>query len=179
MSIFVGSIAIMGAGRGGSALLSFLSSDTDITIVGIADNNSAAPGLEMAKRLNIFTTSDFRKLLDKSPDININVTGREDLLQEFLKYKSPSTKIIDGESATLIWDLIEKRRQANEEVKLLLDETRELYRIGIALTSSDGLDKVLDTLLREALSTLKAPAGSLALYDEDTGCLTLMSSLGF
>src|SRR5208283_3174538 len=149
MSIFVGSIAIMGAGRGGSALLSFLSSDTDITIVGIADNNSAAPGLEMAKRLNIFTTSNFRELLDKSPDIVINVTGREDLLQEFLKYKSPSTKIIDGESARLIWDLVEKRRQANEEVKLLLGETRELYRIGVALTSSDRLDGVLDTLLKE------------------------------
>ncbi|MBF0506412.1 MAG: response regulator [Nitrospirae bacterium] len=179
MSIFVGSIAIIGAGRGGSALLSILSSDSDITIIGIADNNPSAPGLEMAKRLNIFTTSDFRELLVKSPDIVINVTGREDLIQEFFKYKSPSTKIIDGESARLIWDLVEKRRVAKEEVKLLLDETRELYRIGVALTSSDRLEAVLDTLLTEALRTLKAPSGSLALYDEDTGYLTLMASVGF
>ncbi len=179
MSYFAGSIAIMGAGRGGSSLLSFLSSDSDINIIGIADNNPAAPGLQLAKRLKIFTTADFRELLAKAPDIIINVTGREDLLQEFLKYKSPSTKIIDGESARLIWDLVEKRRQANEEVKLLLDETRELYRIGVALTSSDKLESVLDTLLTEALRTLKAPAGSLALYDENTGCLSLMATMGF
>jgi FlaA1/EpsC-like NDP-sugar epimerase len=147
MSMFVGSIAIIGAGRGGSALLSILSSDSDITIIGIADNNPSAPGLEMAKRLHIFTTSDFRELLVKSPDIVINVTGREDILHEFFKYKSPSTKIIDGESAKLIWDLVEKRRQAKAEVKLLLEETRELYRIGVALTSSDKLEAVLDTLI--------------------------------
>ncbi|MBF0558138.1 MAG: response regulator [Nitrospirae bacterium] len=179
MSIFTGTIAIVGAGKGGSALLSILASDTDISIIGIADNNPMAPGLQTANQLNIFTTSDFRELLAKSPDIVINVTGRDDLDAEFLKYKSPETRIIDGKSARLIWDLVDKRRQARDEVKLLLEETRELYRIGVALTSSEKLDAVLETLLLEALRTLRAPAGSIALYDESTGYLNLAASMGF
>lgn len=48
-------IVIIGAGRGGSLLLPMFHRGGDIEIVGIADTNPEAPGLEIAKRFNIPT----------------------------------------------------------------------------------------------------------------------------
>ena len=38
---------------------------------------------------------------------------------------------------------------------------------------------MLDTLLAEALSTIKAPAGSIALYDRESDSLTIKALRGF
>lgn len=179
---FMGSIAIIGAGSGGSSLLSVLLQDPDIKISGIADINPDAPGLKLAEQFNIPITTDYKKLLTARPDIIINVTGDDSAasaIQRLLKRRKLHAEVIDGNSAKLIWDLLEKRRQAREEVKILLNETKDLYRIGVALTSADKLEEVLDTLLLESLRTLNMPAGSIALYDEETDTLTITATLGF
>ncbi len=179
---FMGSIAIIGAGKGGSALLSVLLKEPNINVVGIADVNPNAPGLDIAKQFNIPITNNFKELAAKKPDIIINVTGNSSITAEILKIlkrKSPGTEVIDGQSAKFIWDLLEKRRQSKEEIKALLNETKDLYRIGIALTSADKLEEVLDTLMLEALRTVNAPAGSIALYDEKSDTLTLKAAHGF
>ncbi|WP_333655599.1 response regulator [Dissulfurispira sp.] len=179
---FMGSIAVIGAGKGGSALLSVLLKEPNINVVGIADINPNAPGLDIAKQFNIPITNNFKELAAKKPDIIINVTGDSSITAEILKIlkrKSPGTEVIDGQSAKLIWDLLEKRRQSKEETKALLNETKDLYRIGVALTSADKLEEALDTLMLEALRTVNAPAGSIALYDEKSDALTLKAAHGF
>lgn len=179
---FMGSIALIGAGKGGSAILSVLLKEPNVNIVGIAELNPDAPGLDIARQSNIPITNDFRELADKKPDIIINVTGIKNItteIQKILKRKSPATEVIDGQSAKLIWDLLEKRRQSREELKALLNETKDLYRIGVALTSADKLEEVLNTLLLEALRAVNAPAGSIALYDEESDTLTLKVVYGF
>lgn len=173
------SIALIGLGKGGSAILPILLEEKNIHIIGIADINPDALGLKIAKEANVPITTDFMELLDKSPDIVINVTGKETVTSKLLKHKSPRTEVIDGKSAKFVWDLLEKQRQAEAEVKDLLKETKELYRIGIALTSAKKLEEVLNTLLIEACHTLNAPAGSIALYDEDSDFLTLKALHGF
>lgn len=178
----MGSIALIGAGKGGSALLSVLLKEPNIKVVGIADINPDAPGIAIAKQFNIPVTTNFKELANKKTDIIINVTGNSTITSEILKIlkrKSPNTEVIDGKSAKLVWDMLEKRRQAKEEVKALLNETKELYRIGVALTSAEKLEEVLETLLLEALRTVVAPAGSIALYDKNTDTLTLKASHGF
>lgn len=178
----MGSIALIGAGKGGSALLSVLLGEPNINVVGVADINPHAPGFKIASQFNIPTATDFKEILKKNPDIVINVTGDNTLtsrISRLLKRRSPDSEVIGGKSAKLVWDLLEKRRQAKEEVKALLNETKELYRIGVALTSADKLKEVLDTLLVEALRTINAPAGSIALYDEKSESLTLTAIHGF
>ena len=44
-------VVIVGAGKGGRALLEMFAGDPTVTILGIADLNSWAPGLELARRL--------------------------------------------------------------------------------------------------------------------------------
>ncbi len=179
MKSFTGNIAVVGAGRGGSMLLSVLLKEKDIRIVGVADINPDAQGVRIVREHNIPFTPKFEELLHEKTDIIINATGDSTVTKELLEKKLPDTEVIDGNSAKLLCDLLEKRRQSQEEVKTLLNETKELYRIGVSLTSADSLEEGLDTLLTEALRTLNAPAGSIALYNEKDDSLNIKALKGF
>jgi len=176
------SVAIIGADSRGSSLLSVLLQYPDIKISGIADINPDAPGIKLAKQFNIPVTTDYKKLLTAKPDIIINVTGDDSAasaIQRLLKRRKLHAEVIDGNSAKFIRDLLGKECQAKEKVKALLNETKELYRIGIALTSADKLEEVLHTILMETLRILNIPAGSIALYNEENETLTLKAIHGF
>src|SRR2546425_775322 len=56
-------VAIIGAGAGGSALLTVLAPDPLVRIVGVAEVDPKAPGLRLAKRYGIPVTRNFRDLL--------------------------------------------------------------------------------------------------------------------
>lgn len=171
--------AVIGAGRGGSAFLPFLVKEPGIDLIGVSDINPDAPAFDIAIKHNIPVTNDFRDLLNKNPEIVINITGDDNVQSELLRYKSQGTEIIDGKSAKLVWGLLKKHQEARDEVKTLLNATKELYRIGISLLSADKLEDALNTLLTEACQTIGAPAGSIALYDEKNSLLTLKASHGF
>ena len=69
-------VVIVGAGKGGRALLEMIVGDPTVSIVGVADANAWAPGLELARRLNIPVATDFRPLVqDPRVDLIIDVTG--------------------------------------------------------------------------------------------------------
>ena len=57
-------VAIIGAGKGGRALLEMFAGDPTVTIPGVADVNPWAPGLELARRLNIPVATDLRGLIE-------------------------------------------------------------------------------------------------------------------
>ncbi|MBF0558578.1 MAG: response regulator [Nitrospirae bacterium] len=172
-------IVVVGAGENGHALLSVLVKGCDAEIVGVVDTNSDAPGLALAKEYGIPVGRDFRDFLAKKPDIVINATSDDAVAAEIKKLAAPDTEIIGASCCKLFGEALGKRLKAQERAMLHLEETRELYRIGVALTSAESLEEILDTLLVEATRTLKAPAGSVALYDDSTGCLSLKASLGF
>ena len=66
-------VAIVGAGKGGSNLLRMLTGMTrGVAVVGVADRNTLAPGIELARRLGIETTHDFTELV-RRPDVDIIV----------------------------------------------------------------------------------------------------------
>ena len=56
-------VAILGAGRGGRALLDLLHQFPSIEIVGIADRDPAAPGLQRARELRIPVTTNVPDLI--------------------------------------------------------------------------------------------------------------------
>ncbi len=68
--------AIVGAGRGGTALLDVLHQIGTIEIVGITDKDPSAPGLQRAQEINV-TIYDRVADLIKSPGLNLvmDVTG--------------------------------------------------------------------------------------------------------
>src|SRR6266498_5925097 len=69
-------VAIIGAGSGGSALLTILAPDPLVRIVGVAEINPKAPGLRLARRYGIPVMRNFRDLLSSEEvDLIIDVTG--------------------------------------------------------------------------------------------------------
>lgn len=174
-----GRIVVIGAGENSQALLSVLLKECDAEIVGVADSDPDAPGLALAMEYGIPVSRDFRELLAKKPDIVINATADQVVADEIKKVTAAGTEVIGARCSKLLGEVLGRRLEAQEKTRINLEETRELYRIGVALTSAESLEEILDTLLVEATRTLRAPAGSAALYDDATGCLSLKASLGF
>jgi len=69
-------VAILGAGRGGHALLDLLYHIPSIEIVGIADHDPAAPGLQRARELRIPVTTNVPDLIgNHGVSLILDVTG--------------------------------------------------------------------------------------------------------
>jgi transcriptional regulator with PAS, ATPase and Fis domain len=108
-------VAIIGAGKGGRALLEMFSGDPTVSILGIADVNPWAPGLELARRLNIPVTTDLQHVIDDPRlDLIIDVTGNPEVPREIHRLKPPHTEVMGGASARFMWDLLAERKRSGE-----------------------------------------------------------------
>jgi transcriptional regulator with GAF, ATPase, and Fis domain len=108
-------VVIIGAGKGGRALLEMFTGDPTVSILGIADVNPWAPGLELARRLNIPVTTDLRELIaDPRLDLIIDVTGNPEIQRELHQLKPPHTEVMGGASAKFMWDLLAERKRSEE-----------------------------------------------------------------
>jgi len=133
-------VAIIGAGRGGKALIEIFATDPLVKVVCVAEVQRNAPGVELARRLGIPVTRDYRRLLDlERVDLIIDVSGNAkvwELLQDFHRM---GVTIIGGASAKFMWELIEARIRATAEIEKTLNKYQSLYRLyvketGVAVT---------------------------------------------
>ena len=172
-------LAIVGAGKGGKALVDLLYDDPTARIVGITDINPKAPGLVLAKRLRIPHTTGLRKLLKSEPiDIVIDVTDNPAVRKEIGQIL-PLTEVIGGHSAMFMWKIIEARIKSHATVENLLFEYQNLYNFSLKLTASDNLQKLYGTIVEYAINLTNTPAGSLIIFDEKRGEMLLASIRGF
>lgn len=101
-------IGIIGAGRGGEALVRALSAMPEVFLVaGICDINTHAPGMQTAAMLGVPTYADVRSLLRHAEvDWLFNVSGTT-LEQRLLVGSSlGDVKVFDGNVADLVWRII-------------------------------------------------------------------------
>ncbi|HWG97236.1 MAG TPA: HAMP domain-containing sensor histidine kinase [Nitrospira sp.] len=101
-------VAIVGAGRGGTALLDVLHQIGTIEIVGITDRDPAASGLQRARELNVPIYERVADLI-KNHRISLvmDVTGdpaMEPMLREQL---SAEADIVSGQASRLLWTLVQ------------------------------------------------------------------------
>jgi two-component system sensor histidine kinase DegS len=123
-------VAIIGAGAGGSALLTVLAPDPLVRIVGVAEINPRAPGLRLAKRYGIPVTRNFRDLLgSEEVDLIIDVTGSPEVERALHELDRVGVAVIRGTSAKFMWQLIEERVLANAEIKRHLKKFQELSKL--------------------------------------------------
>src|SRR5207244_3624183 len=86
-------VVIVGAGKGGRALLEMFAGDPSVSILGVADVNPWAPGIELARRIDVPIATDFRDLVgDPRADLIIDVTGSAEVQQTIQELKAPSTE---------------------------------------------------------------------------------------
>lgn len=171
---------IVGGGQGCFALLSVLSNDKNISVVGICDINENAPGVLLAKEIGIPTTKDFKDFLQKNEvDFIIDVTGNPEVSQTLNCIKNPKVEILGGHSARLILELVKEKEERKGETEESLTEQEALNRIGLMLISAKSIDVVFQRIVQCAINLTKSKAGSLALYDEKTNEFKMEVAIGF
>jgi len=104
--------------------------DPLVTIVGIAEINPKAIGLELARRLGIPVTREYQELLAmERVDLIIDVTGNPEVEKTLQEFYRMGVTIIGGPSAKFMWQLIDARIRAAAEIEKTLNKYQALYRL--------------------------------------------------
>jgi len=120
-------VVILGAGKGGTALLELFTRSPDVQVVGIADSNPEAPGLHLARNLGIHATTDLLALLPaERADLIVAVTGDPAMQSTLIQHKPPHAEILGGMAALLIWKLAQHEQDLRDQ----LIQSEKLASIG-------------------------------------------------
>lgn len=152
-------ILIVGAGKGGVAFLQMLKKDRAVDILGVVDINPEAPGIKLARHLDIPTSTNLKEFLNNdSLDEIIDVTGNDGVFQTLLKEKPEKASLIGGPSAKMIWLLLEERRRHEEEKeKALYDLSERIKELNCLYGLSEiveAKDKDLESILQETVEIM-------------------------
>ena len=114
-------VAIVGAGRGGHALLDLLHKIPSIEIVGIADRNPAALGLQRAHELLIPVITDVLDLIhNHGASLIMDVTNDPEMETYLHAHRPPTADILSGSSSRFLWELVQ--HESKLEAELLQSE---------------------------------------------------------
>jgi transcriptional regulator with PAS, ATPase and Fis domain len=134
-------VVIIGAGRGGTALIDILHKDPQVTIVGIADINPNAPALDIARRLNIQTATDYRKLLTSEVDLIIDVTGTP-IVHEELDADPRRIEVMGRLSAMFMWQLVQERIKSTAMTEVI----RAKYSLENFIWKNEKMQEIFNLL---------------------------------
>ncbi|MFQ5588337.1 MAG: sigma 54-interacting transcriptional regulator [Nitrospiria bacterium] len=134
-------VAIIGAGKGGTALIEILHKDPLVEIVGIADPYPKAPGLDLARRHKIRTVSDYQSLLQSPVDLIIDVTGNN-AVREALEKDVSGIEVIGGLAAKFMWQLIEERIKS----KVMRETIRARYSFENMIGKNEKMQVIYDLI---------------------------------
>ncbi|MEK7235847.1 MAG: ATP-binding protein [Nitrospirota bacterium] len=110
-------VAILGAGHGGRALLDLLHQIPSIKIVGIADRDPEAPGLQRARELRIPVATDVPDLISNhGVSLIMDVTGDPAMETYLHAHKPPTADILSGSASRLLWELIQHESKLEAEL---------------------------------------------------------------
>jgi PAS domain S-box-containing protein len=127
-------VMIVGAGKGGTAIIKILKETAVLDVRVVVDINPNAPGLKVAKENGIITDQDWRPYLTDDIDIIIEVTGNEEVFKDLRDHRSKNTVLIPGSVAFLISKLIEEKEE------LIFKLKNETYKHDMIFNSAgDGM----------------------------------------
>jgi len=108
---------ILGAGRGGSAILEMLLDEDLVEIVAMVDSDVDAPGLALARRHGITVFHDAEQALRaSSPCVAFNMTGNE-MLESVSTEVLGAGGVIGGLEASLIWRMVTNLKKTKLELQ--------------------------------------------------------------
>ncbi len=112
-------ILVIGAGRGGTAMLELFIADPLVEIAGIIDANSQAPAMVLAAKHGIPSFTNLAEAIEASrPCIAFNLTG-DDSVTTYTESQLGSSNVIGGFQARFIWNVLTRLKQTNEVIRYL------------------------------------------------------------
>jgi len=140
-------VGIIGAGRGGSALLETLIQMDNIKIEGIADINSSAPGIEMAKNEGIKCFKTAQELLTSCTlDVVFEVTGNRNFVKDLRRKLPDETVLVEAPAVNIMLSIIRDRKELLEikEIKEQLSIILNTAQEGIQMVDKNGIIKYVN-----------------------------------
>jgi len=120
-------VIILGAGKGGTALIDLLARGAGVQVVGVADNNPRAAGLRLARRLSIPTAGTVAELMAKDgAHLIVDVTGDAAMPAQLAAAHGPDVEIMSSGAARLLWTLV----QEEQELRAQLMQADKLATLG-------------------------------------------------
>ncbi|BBI98371.1 hypothetical protein FGKAn22_00640 [Ferrigenium kumadai] len=113
-------VLIIGAGRGGSALLEMFLEDSLVRVVAIADTNPDAPGIRLAKKIGIPTYTDAAEALQacKSyPDCIVYNLSHDDSIADKASRIFGEKRVASGPEVMLFWQMVTNLKQIKGELE--------------------------------------------------------------
>ncbi len=103
--------AMVGGGPGCLALMGMIEAlgpgGFNLEIVGVADLNPEAVGISYAREKGIFTTSDYADLFEiEGLDLIIDLTGRNEVLEDLAKRKPLQVGLVDHNASLLFYNIV-------------------------------------------------------------------------
>lgn len=136
-------VLILGAGRGGNALLEMFLEDELVEVVAIADPNSEAPGMLLAQSQGIPAYTNVREALLASkeyPDCIIyNLTHADDVVAD-VEAVLENKKMTSGPEAKLFWQIVTNLKRIKTEL-----ETSQNQLNAIIHHAMDGIITIAET----------------------------------
>ncbi|HEC16476.1 MAG TPA: EAL domain-containing protein [Sedimenticola sp.] len=173
-------ILVIGGGKGGKALIELFQSYDDVRVVAVVDTREDAPGMLLARQLDIPTARSYARILkDNEPDIIVNVTGDAAVSKAVKQLVSDDVEILEGFSARLLWGLTERERQIRAHAEEAKSRIEKSHLAAINIIKTSHLKDAIKMTLSEAMNLTSSPAGSIALYDHDSREMQLFVSKGF
>lgn len=179
-SFTISNVLIIGAGKGGNALLDILISDITTKIVGVVDLNPDAIGIINAKKLGIKVSKSYKHFIDYQEehkiDIVIDVTDSERMYDELKKYIPSEITLISDKAAKFIWALIESRKN-NELLKNKYRNLKEVLNEGKTTELIYGTTPAMQEIKEMIYQVAPTPATVLILGETGTGKEMIASAI--
>lgn len=178
-------VAIIGGGRGGTALMEIFAEDPLVTVAGLSEIRPNTMGVRLAKKLGIPVIRRYQDLL-KMPDVDlvIDVTGSPEVEKALLEAHAPHLALVGGASAKFMWQLIEARIRASAEIENTLTRYQSLFRMYVKEEAEGAVDEertriaceIHDGLVQTLVGVnLKMERVRELVPDDPTKCLTMLN----
>ncbi len=110
-------IGVVGAGKGGRALLDVFLHLPDAQVVGITDKDPGAAGLSFAQEFEIPVVAEPMNLIrNEDVDLLIDVTGDPAMEARIAGNKHERTQVLSGAASKLLWLLVQREREIQSYV---------------------------------------------------------------
>ena len=173
-------ILVIGAGRGGTAMLELFINDPQMNIVGIIDVNPNAPALAIASKHHIPCFTDIAAAIEAcKPCLAFNLSADESATA-FAEDQLGRENVMGGFQARFLWKVITKLKQTNEQFEhlahhdsLTLLPNRILFydRLGQAIAKAKRENELVATMyldldgFKQVNDTLGHNAGDILLQE--------------
>lgn len=109
-------VGIIGGGKRCKALLEMLNSRRlpgfNATVAAVADPNMNAVGMQLARKMGIYTTADYKELRRiRELDFIVELSGKQALLEECCQNAPPEVKVLGSALSSLLGDMIRFRNE--------------------------------------------------------------------